>query len=301
MKIRKTAIIMSVTAALALQSCFTGIEYTPKITYKDVKKEDIRTSEEQKIADSFSPENFGDWKKGKQFFVSDPKISWVMNGQTDLQRGDTIIYIGTGTATSLTGGESRNLLFSRLHHPADTLYSRLTAPAEGDRQMRIPFAIELSVIDKMREALIGNRYYVKTALWYSQEGDTRRGRKFIPVIVTDVVPHSEEQTAMVSIKDPSTDAISCLLMSQNTSGGTRTFDTLFSIADPRRLYPNVTDENWTAIQNSQVREGMTRAEVQAALGAPSNIDRGHNQSNAFERWTYQDGISLIFVDGILTR
>ncbi len=46
---------------------------------------------------------------------------------------------------------------------------------------------------------------------------------------------------------------------------------------------------------------MTRREVTAALGVPASIDRGVNQSAAYERWTYSDGISLLFVDGILTK
>lgn len=295
-------IMMSVITALALQGCFTGIEYTPTITYKDVKKEKIKTSEEQAVASGFSPENFSDWKSGKEFYVTDDKIGWIINGTSELHRGDTLVYAGCRNTMSLTGGEARYLSFINRRNPADTVITRLTAPTGQDAiPYRIPFTIEMSVIDSMRKALAGNRYFIKTNIWYDRDGDTRKGRKFIPVTITEIRPFLEEYAAIVTFKDESGNSEGNVLMSQNDANSIRGFETLFSLANPRLLYPEVTDANWTAIQNSRVNDGMTRAEVQASLGTPATIDRGHNQSAAYERWIYQDGITLVFIDGILHR
>ena len=153
----------------------------------------------------------------------------------------------------------------------------------------------------MRDELVGKTFFIKSALWYSADGDTRRGRKFVPVRITGIQPYSDDYVAMVQISDVQTGASSAVLMSQNAGNPTRPFDELFSISDPRLQYPETTDANWNAICSSQVNDGMTRREVMAALGAPATIDRGVNQSAAFERWSYRDGVSLIFVDGILSK
>lgn len=34
---------------------------------------------------------------------------------------------------------------------------------------------------------------------------------------------------------------------------------------------------------------------------PESIDRGYNQSAAYERWNYPDGRYLLFEDGLLMR
>lgn len=44
---------------------------------------------------------------------------------------------------------------------------------------------------------------------------------------------------------------------------------------------------------------MTRDEARLALGAPANIDRRPGYSFMREIWTYENGIFLIFEDGLL--
>ena len=283
-----------------MQSFFTGIESTPEITYKEVRKQNAVASREQEMAESFTPEKYAGWKPGKRFFVTDPKVAWALRGAAGIQRGDTLEILCFSEGIDITGAPTREIAMRNLRMPSDTIVC--VAPEVGKTEYyRIPFLIEESVIDTMRRALVGNTYYLKSALWYSDDGNTVRGRKFIPVKITGVMPFSDDYAAMVSIVDESNGATSGVLMSQNVGSPTRSFDTLFSITDPRRNYPETTDANWEAIRNSRVNDGMTRREVTAALGVPASIDRGVNQSAAYERWTYSDGISLLFVDGILTK
>ncbi len=52
---------------------------------------------------------------------------------------------------------------------------------------------------------------------------------------------------------------------------------------------------------SRVRAGMTRDECRLALGQPTDILRIPTNGGMQERWTYSDGIYLVFDDGFLTR
>ena len=87
----------------------------------------------------------------------------------------------------------------------------------------------------------------------------------------------------------------------SSRAATRNFDRLFSFSDPRTNYPQISDHTWQLITRSQVAVGMTRDECRLALGAPSSINRGATRAAQLERWLYDDGIYLIFEDGILTR
>ena len=81
----------------------------------------------------------------------------------------------------------------------------------------------------------------------------------------------------------------------------RRFGAVLSVADPRRRYQHVTDEVWTNIVDGKVAPGMTRDECRLSLGKPASVDRVPGSSYLYERWTYDNGIYLIFEDGVLTQ
>ena len=82
-------------------------------------------------------------------------------------------------------------------------------------------------------------------------------------------------------------------------GSPRTFPTLFSFDDPRKKYPDISPENWERIINGRVEAGMTREECRLALGSPKEVDRAANNSYLREIWLYENGIYLVFEDGLL--
>ena len=55
------------------------------------------------------------------------------------------------------------------------------------------------------------------------------------------------------------------------------------------------------IVNSKVAAGMTRDECRLALGAPNSFRTIPVYNAVVEQWNYDDGMYLIFEDGILTR
>lgn len=293
------SILLLCPLATGVQSCFTGIESTPKISYKGDKKADGAVSAEKMIAAEFTPQPVGEWAPGKQFFVTSGRASLVLSGAGELSPGDILAYAGQTSRKSVTGSTATDILFVKADAPANTLVWRAPeAPTPA-----LPFLIEMDVIRQMRQLLVGNRYYLTTSLWYDASGNLTGGIKYVPVRITGVQPYSAEFPAIVEFVtdgDSATAVTGHVLMSENRPNATRAFDTMFSAENPRRRFPQTTDANWHAIQRSQTREGMTRAEVRASIGTPATIDRGQNQSAAFERWHYTDGVSLVFVDGVLS-
>ena len=95
---------------LLLQSCFTGVESTPKITYREVKDSKADgTSEEDVFASRFKAEKYADWKPGKAFYVTSDKINLILSSDNaDAQpempeEGDLLIFQGTRQVKDLTG------------------------------------------------------------------------------------------------------------------------------------------------------------------------------------------------------
>lgn len=294
-----TTILLLCALATGLQSCFTGIESTPRIDYKENRRGGSRLSAEQLLAAEFTPEPVSRWRQGKLFYVASDRVSLVLQGSRKLSRGDILAYAGQSVRQSVTGSTATDILFVAADEPADTLVWR--APSADTPAL--PFMVDLDIVEHMRNLLVGNRYYVTTALWYSADGELVNGRKYVPVRITDVNPYSAEFPAIVTFEAETAGGgaeTGRVMMSENRNNATRTFDSMFSTENPRRNFPQTTDQNWQAIQNSRTREGMTRAEVKAAIGSPAGIERGHNQSAAFERWNYSDGVTLMFVDGILS-
>ena len=63
--------ILAITS-LVLNSCFTGVESTPKIKYDDSDNEKSAiVTHEQKILCDIKNEPFYDWELGKEFIVCD--------------------------------------------------------------------------------------------------------------------------------------------------------------------------------------------------------------------------------------
>ena len=81
----------------------------------------------------------------------------------------------------------------------------------------------------------------------------------------------------------------------------RTFSRVFSFADPRIQYPHITPEHWQLIIDGRVTEGMTLEECRLSLGTPKEIERGATNSFYREAWLYENGVYLLFEDGLLKR
>jgi len=296
-------IVAVVVLAVALNSCFTGVESTPKITYKDVKNNNAAAvSPEQELAGRFVSEPFSQWKTGKRFYVTSDRISLALSAHAGSHvpvAGDTVRLTGFSENVGLTGTPLAELVF-------DSVYVYRTNASLTELRNRghveIPFTIDLDLVDSVAAELRGRRLFVRTPIWFTPSGDSYSGRKFVEVEVRDVLPANEVYPVKVLFTDDRGET-HALFMSAGSVGRwtPRDFASLFSLTDLRTDYPGISDEMWQNIVHTRPAIGMTKPEATLAIGTPQSIDRGHNQASAYERWNYTDGRYLVFEDGLLIK
>lgn len=290
---------------LPVTGCFTGIESTPRINADDAGREITRTTSEEAYLADIGNEPFARWIPGKQWVVTDSKLSILLAGDGDALPpavGDTLSYVGCVEVPSVTGGGAVDLRLAG-HGGAEYLY-RVNAPAAelaSRRRVDIPFTVEMSVIDSVAARLDGRTLYTRTSLWYDSIGESVSGRRFVPVTVTDVTVGNTVCPVRVRFTDADAPARSYFLYLAIGEGAaaSRTFPAQFYFDNPRARYPSMSDTVWDNIVNSRVTEGMTREECRLALGAPSDIKRRYGRDRLGELWSYPDGSYLLFEDGLL--
>ncbi len=294
--------------AAAAQGCFTGVESTPRISYTESKADSkIRSIPERSLLAGIDRQEPAQWQPGKKFYVTDSKISIIFAPQTsdaaDNLFGKVITYQGIVPAVSITGDPASDVIFNsptgqrlsyRVNHSRDTLLAR--------RTLDIPFTVEMSVVDSVSGKIRGGRYYITTPLWYDGIGaQLVDGLRHIPVEVSAVLPGNTMFPLRVVFSPLGDTTLYSVYMSVgNQRTATRNFDTLFSMTDPRKLYPGISDETWNLIVHSRVKDGMTRNECRLALGAPRTSGQRPTKGGMVEYWSYDDGLYLIFEDGYLT-
>lgn len=289
---------------LSMPACFTGIESTPKITADDVKKQQATETPEERFLKDIVPVPLSRWEKGKLFYVTDDKINLALEPGSDSypKAGEYMEFRAVREIPSMTGKPDTELAFAT-QNGNEVRYRLSFTPEElaGRARLEIPFTIEISLVDEARNALLGQTYYIKTSTWFDDEGMAQRGLKFIPVKITDVTPGNTVYPVKLQfITGSGASQPAYLYMSAgDTSRVARSFASLFYFDDPHKRYPQITDEIWDNIIHGRVARDMTREECRLSLGAPKTIDRSPGISTMRELWNYENGIYLIFDDGLL--
>lgn len=285
------------------QSCFTGIESTPKITDSDVRRQKIETTPEDVYLSNVKECSLEDLKAGKAWIVTDPRISLVMTDHgrgLKANRGDTIVLKSIDEVISVTGEPVADFYFSGPGGQLAVYHSGQSLRRLADASLiEIPFAVEASVIEEVGRRMAGNEYYVTTAARYDLDGNLVNGRRFVKVLIDSVGVGNDFYPITLYLHDGSTRFVLYMSISPQ-SAMPRKFSSMFSLTDPRKRYPSISDSNWQAIVNNRIVGGMTRDEARLALGAPSSIDRRPGYSVLREIWNYENGIYIIFDDGIIT-
>lgn len=285
-----------------LQSCFTGIESTPKITLNESNLEiENSISEEQKHLSNIKNEPFNQWDKGKQFIVTDNKISLIFNenSQIDTLSGETIIYQKYNTSTSVAGTSVTNLYFT---HNCDTIIYIVNAtPKEISKRKSflIPFTVQQSLIDDVKNALLNNSYYIVTSLAYDSIGNSTNIPKFVPIKINDITAGNHIYPIKVSFTTKNNNSYWVYMTIGDDIQSTRNFETQFSLTNPKQKYPHISDNYWNAITNNIVIIGMTKEECRLAIGIPNHTEQLPSNAGIIEIWRYDNGYQLIFEDGLL--
>lgn len=292
---------------LPLQGCFfTGVESTPRITGKDVRREVPPPTAEDSYLASVGNAPFSTWEPGKVFIVTDDRIERIFGASgtpAGSLKGSAIRYRGTEEAVSVTGGTVSDITFTSptglpLTYRVNKPLSRLMT----DSVTEVPFTIQMSVIDGARKLMEGKEYYILTSLWRNDDDEpTGSGRKFIPVRIDSVSPGNALFPIKVAFTDRDGNSARVFIHPGAKGNAPRTFSRVFSFSDPRLRYPHITPEHWQLIIDGRVTDGMTLEECRLSLGAPKEIDRGATHACIREAWLYENGVYLLFEDGVLKR
>ncbi len=302
----KAATLTAACAALTLgcASCFTGIESTPRITDRSHGASSAAAAE-ARFASVIGAETPDAWRPGKQWLVSDGKISIIFTPPADnsLRQGDTLSLAAVSAVPTIMGTEG---IAIDLRDSRGNVYRYIPGVDNADfaarASLEIPFTIELSPVAVADSLLAGNTYYIRTPYWYDAAGNAATGLRHVPVKILGVGAGSALHPLRVAFTCAGDSAVHYVMMTYGTATtSTRNFDRLFSFTDPRREFPQIEDATWQLIIHSRVAEGMTRDECRLALGAPATLRRGATAGAQIEHWSYDDGVYLIFEDGILTR
>ncbi len=300
MKIPRFSI--AVFALLPLTGCFTGIESTPKITASDVRRENALPTTEDGFLAKVTPSPFKEWTAGKRFHVTDDKVSLIfgptLKPGTKLA-GKTITYDSATTSADFTGREVTDLTF--VTPDGQRPVYRINRDISTDSASPdVPFTIQKSIIEDARNLLQGKRLYIMTSQWRDSLDRITGGRKFVPVTITDIGYGTANYPIRVTFTDDGSGKEAMLFLSTgDDTKSSRRFAAQFSLDNPRKRYPAITDETWALIIDGKLRQGMTRDECRLSLGAPNDVDRAAGYNAMHEVWSYENGIYLIFEDGLL--
>ena len=301
-----TATVIALTATV-MTGCFTGVESTPKITEADIRSQhaEARPAEAQ-FFDTVAPQPFAEWQVGKRFVITDRRISIVLDPQffpTDSTIvGRTISFAGVCENSTITGQRACEIALSDSTGSNHTYRINASlADLKTRSRVEIPFTIELNVVDEARRLLSGKTLFLVNSSVQDLDGNVVVSPKFLAVIIDKVLPASQFNPIRVVFHYDSMPDVKrqALLVVGTSAISSRSFENNFSFTDPRLAHQSISDEHWRLIVNNQVVQGMNLDECRLAIGKPSHIDRQAARDGLHELWAYDNGTTLIFIDGLL--
>lgn len=301
-KLRRPALIL-LTAALT-SSCFTGVESTPRITVP--QKELTPVTAEDTLLIGATREPFAMWREGKRFAVTDNRLKLLLGATAPDQplEGRIIEFRRYDEGVSPSGTP-----LTRLTLTSPGIDGEMRLPLTGSPQalaqrspgVEIPFAVEMQMVEKADSLLRGRTFYVLTPTWRDHSDNIiDRGRKFVAVRIDSVLPGTTAAPLRLDFTDTASGERASLFITPDPAARSpRTFARFFSITSPRLRYPDISDAHWQMIIEGKIADGMTRSECRLALGSPKEVTRHTNYSIMQERWTYENGVWLLFEDDTL--
>lgn len=301
-KIRSALIIsFCLFSAAGLSSCFTGVEGTKKIELTKSDRKLLAPQPEETFVADIKGTGSDEWKPGKRFYVTDDRavLAFRQKGMPldplSMHLGGSILtFTGKRESHGLSGEKETSLVFSNgareFEYPVNT-----GAGHEEISSDKLPMMTDMDLVAILDSKLRGRQLWIKTPQWLSEDGDSFRGRKYVPVTITKATPGKGVNPYRLDF----TDAGGKQLHIYMGSSGSRKFQSLFSLSDPLAPYTSVTEEVKELIRDGNVRPGMTKEECRLSLGYPDEADAGHSYSSTLDLWKYSNGRILFFEDGLL--
>lgn len=305
------ACVIVVMMSMLMSSCFTGIESTKKITDKDVEK--ITQTKPEQVAskskyNSVEIDSFPNWTEGKSFEVADDNLKRVLQqvagGRMDTLslKGKELKYVGYFEESVLDNEPNVNLRFNDgTNEYVYRTQKTVQQIKEGNIFLQVPFLIDLDMVEAYRALLVGKSLYLRTSIWYNDQGEMIKGKKYVKVKINEVTTGDKVFPLRVSFEADGGEKASVYMSTKQSSVQNRMFDNLFSESDIRLNFPLISDENWTNIVNGTVAMDMTKEECRLSLGNPNTIQERPTYDGLQEYWFYTDGMYLMFFDGLLKQ
>ena len=211
----------------------------------------------------------------------------------------TVRYIGTDAAVAPDG---RNISVVKFDIPSLDRFMTYTVrkdPAATGSMVwsDFPMLIDLDMVSEFSTMLTGRKVWLRTALWYDNDMNPVKGRKFIPVTIGQVKRGNSSFPLLICFDDGKDKAWLPMNMPDGKGNqGSRSFASLFYISDPKLRFPDISPEVWDQICSEQVQPGMTKQECKLALGNPDQVETGHDWNILADIWKYSDGRYLFFID-----
>ena len=304
MKIYKGILVAFVGISM-LTSCFTGIESTPRITKKDVMRNDAMiASEASEIASRLQPAPISQWVAGRRFLVTDAKVSLLFEKEPKIAPGEIIVFDNIINEISIIGDEVAVLTFHKEDDSKKTpMRYKVGLPlSELPPSFTLPMSVDMDMVDAARKELVGKEFYIITSMRVdSLLTPVNKGRRCVPVRISDVTVGNDDYPLRVDIIDDLGRESSVAMTVGSSLSSTRNFDKIFVLENPRLRYETISDMVWENIVNSRVTPGMTTIECSLAIGTPKDIRKWHNGGSYFEGWVCDNGNYLIFIDGVLSE
>lgn len=266
-------------------------------------------SEEQKLAESIKGTPLSSWEKGKRFMAMSDRTLYIfepneqMAGQdASSMSGVVLKFEGVERYINPDLKEECVIVFSDGTNSYRYRTKKTTAEALNEiDSSKLPLMSDLDLVDSWRKELTGSTLWTKSNLWYDKSGYRLPGLKFAQVSILDVEPTSGDFPMRIKVSAPEGEVAYLQMNYTSDLHDSRNFSALFFLSDPKRKYPQISDENWALIQRGKLNTGMTKEECKLSIGNPDEVRAGHNRSQTMDIWQYSDGTYLFFTDGILNE
>lgn len=307
--LRIPSLLGLICCVIIFQSCFTGIEGTKKINLTREDRKKSEPTQEENFFPGIKGEPISKWEEGRIFFASDNKMPLVFDTKDMIFARDTFSvkgkifeFIGVESKINPAGNLTLVILFTDgARKMAYDTNRDFDEALQSFTSVDLPMMIDSKMVEEARRQLLGEKLWIKSDLWYDEKGERIPGKKYVEVTITDIKPGDTVFPLFLTFTDSSGETAHAYMNFGNSPTESRSFLNLFSITDIRRHYPSIETETWELISIGKVRPGMTKEECRLALGNPSDVNSGHDYSQTLDIWLYDNGKTLWFEDGRLTR
>jgi hypothetical protein len=170
--------------------------------------------------------------------------------------------------------------------------------------------IEADFLNTANKLLVGKTLFTKSAKWYKYNEDklnsnlktiaVREGTcKYCPVTVTRVVNDYDDKY-LILFKTENQDEEYCF-DNVTLNADKSNFTQRLTFENPKKKYPDISQERWEQIMAQKIRKGFTPDEVKVAYGKPDEV----YSENDDETWLYYNlnkkDYAITFKDGIVDK